>query len=884
MIIRTSYRRLSVVLNRLIHRALIVSCAALLVSCEAPEAEPTTPAESFERAVSAYQERDLERARGYFLQAETMSRDQGRVELVLQAIVYQARIADERGDVRTAIVAAQRAAAVARQIGDFRAEAEVRVIEGRSYRSAGILREADRALQDALRLSETFQEKPKVAEARLALGDLWMGSSDPGRADEHFSRALEVAQSLEDAHLSARALTGLASVFLRQGKIQESVNSVSQAAGIVDGLDDPVLKAKTRLLQGEILESQGNANAALSAYREAVNVLRRARTGRRLEAMCLFRIGLLYQGHRRSGDAKKYFSDGLEIARREGDKIAQYYLNVHLLLADIRLMTPDQQTRIAPRIVQAFSQLATQFRSILQRPGEAFVRGYAGDVLRRGNPKESLILLGQASEAERASDIVYLDPELHRPYVTALPSDLGSGPWSRTFASQLLAADQVVSAITSLELRRLRKFASGLDGVDLTLRHPKAVKSAQELRTDLVDLRLRGTELSARLGSSRMTDTLTGTLPDFAEAESGLILRGNSVFRQHPSYAVIVRVDSLALADLRRHIPRGVTMIEHIGDGQQIHILAVSRSDMLVRTVSVPESSVYARAEEYRNLMLDPMVYSGEGGESSVPGMTRFAILSTELYDILLRPVETMIDRGIIVVPNEMIGALPIHALERQETGGRLEFVVERMSVDYLPSWSSVMFPTRMTGRLRSIVAFGNPSGKNWSVDYELRDIRSFFRNADVYTGRDATWENMSRTSPDLIQVSSEFSPGLTSYGMFLVSAGEATEETRVMPFERLLELESPPVVLLTNQSGGQYSLGPQHAIMLRMNGTSDVFLNRWIADRKAAKFFSEFFFTHLSGGLAPGDAYRQALLNLIQTREHAHPRSWAQFFHFGTG
>jgi len=99
-----------------------------------------------------------------------------------------------------------------------------------------------------------------------------------------------------------------------------------------------------------------------------------------------------------------------------------------------------------------------------------------------------------------------------------------------------------------------------------------------------------------------------------------------------------------------------------------------------------------------------------------------------------------------------------------------------------------------------------------------------------------------------------------------------------------LLELESPPVVLLTNQSGGQYGLGPQHAVLLRMNGTSDIFLNRWIADRKAAKFFSEYFFTHLSGGLAPGDAYRQALLNLIQTREHAHPRSWAQFFHFGTG
>jgi hypothetical protein len=68
------------------------------------------------------------------------------------------------------------------------------------------------------------------------------------------------------------------------------------------------------------------------------------------------------------------------------------------------------------------------------------------------------------------------------------------------------------------------------------------------------------------------------------------------------------------------------------------------------------------------------------------------------------------------------------------------------------------------------------------------------------------------------------------------------------------------------------------------MNGTSDIFLNAWYADRKAAKFFSEYFYSNMANGLAPGDAYRQALLNLIRTREVSHPRSWGQFFHYGVG
>ena len=869
---------------RIVSRAFPLILAGLIVSCDVPSSEPTTPAEFFERAVSAYLDGKLESAQGFFAQAETMSRDQSRNELLLQALVYQARIGFDLGELQTSIGKAQDAAALARKIGDFRAEAEVRTIEGRAFRAAGLLREADRALRDALRISTTFQERTKVVEAELALGELWLLSSDPGPSLEHFTRALAGAQEVQEGVLAGRALSGLAAVFLRQGKDQEAKNSISQAQALLDAADEPILSAITRLQRGEILQQEGNANAALSVYRDAVNGLRRARTGRRLEVLCLFRIGMLYQQFQRSGDAKKYFSDGLEIARREGDKIAQYFLNVHMLMADIRLMTPSQRARISPQIVQAYSQLASQFAGILQSQGEATVRGFAGEVLRQAGSRSAYEFLAGAAEAERSLNVSFLDPVLHAPYASSLLVHPAEGRWTRALAAELLKSEQIVSALTALELRRLNAFADELEGSDVKLRFPSDSTEVKAIRTGFTDLRLEGVQIAALAGGSRGSDTLAAAITAFHRGHRSLQQRANAVVRSSTNLAVALRNDSLNLADIRRHIPRGITMIEHIADGSQLHILAVSRTEMLIRTVAVPESTVHARAEEYMQLMLDPMVYSGEGGESSIPGMTRFAVLSTELYDVLLRPVESVIERGIIVIPSEVIGAIPLHALERQEPGGRVEFVIERMSVDYLPSWSSVMFTGRSSGRLRSIVAFGNPSGKNWSVDYELRDIRSFFRNADVYTGRDASWENMNRTQPDLLQISSEFLPSLTTFGSFVVSEGEATDQTRLVPFEQLLDLEAPPVVLLTNQSGGQYGLGPQHAVLLRMNGTSDVFLNRWIADRKAAKFFSEYFFTHLSGGLAPGDAYRQALLNLIQTREHAHPRSWAQFFHFGTG
>jgi hypothetical protein len=144
--------------------------------------------------------------------------------------------------------------------------------------------------------------------------------------------------------------------------------------------------------------------------------------------------------------------------------------------------------------------------------------------------------------------------------------------------------------------------------------------------------------------------------------------------------------------------------------------------------------------------------------------------------------------------------------------------------------------------------------------------------------------KNLKAVNADLLQLATEFSSGAGVFGTMMLASGESSEGSDVVPFDELVRVAPPPVIMLTNLSGPEGVLGPRQAWLLRLNGTSDVFLNSWVADRKAAKFFSEYFYTHLSNGLAPGDAYRQALLNLIRTSGLGHPRSWAQFFHFGVG
>jgi hypothetical protein len=228
----------------------------------------------------------------------------------------------------------------------------------------------------------------------------------------------------------------------------------------------------------------------------------------------------------------------------------------------------------------------------------------------------------------------------------------------------------------------------------------------------------------------------------------------------------------------------------------------------------------------------------------------------------------------------------PFHAIERQDEKGNVKYVIELTTIDYVPSLSSLRYRTLSNTRIQDIVAFGNPSGKNWSVDYELRDIRSFFKSAKVLVGLETSWDNLKSVKADILEISTDFSQRNAEFplGNFILSNGLMVEQVTTVPFEKLTELEAIPVISLSNHYGQGIGLSAEHALLLRLNGTSDIFFNAWSADRKAAKFFSEYFFAHLANGLAPGDAYRQALLNLIRTREVNHPRSWGQFFHYGVG
>lgn len=313
-------------------------------------------------------------------------------------------------------------------------------------------------------------------------------------------------------------------------------------------------------------------------------------------------------------------------------------------------------------------------------------------------------------------------------------------------------------------------------------------------------------------------------------------------------------------------------------------ILALTRRRLEVRRTPVSREKLSGLLGEYMTLMQDPNVYAGAGGEASVAPMLRFATISPQLYNYLFKPVESFFGDRVVLVPDGMFEGFPLHALEQQSAGGDIRYLIEIVGVEYASSLTSLAYRSIEARPVRTVSGIGNPTGKDWSIDYELRDLRSFFKDAEIYTGLDATWSRLQSTSADLLILSTEFRNPVPdqSFGTIGFSDGTTSGELQFEPFERLAELRPAPVVLLSNHSLSGAGLRPDHANLVRLRGTPHVMINAWPADRKAAKFFSEFFVTHLANDLNPSEAFRQTLLNFIGIREVQHPRSWGQFFYFG--
>jgi CHAT domain-containing protein len=249
-----------------------------------------------------------------------------------------------------------------------------------------------------------------------------------------------------------------------------------------------------------------------------------------------------------------------------------------------------------------------------------------------------------------------------------------------------------------------------------------------------------------------------------------------------------------------------------------------------------------------------------------------------------MRPVESAsggLTDLFVILPREF-SPLPLQALRRGGAGAQRRFVAEQRSIHYLPSASSLLLATATPASQHAVTGIGHPGATGWDVEYELRDIRAFYKDAVLFFGQDATFEAMKRAGGDILHVTAELHYGRRSAGnsSLLLSDGKSSDGIRAIPWGLLPGLPPRAALLISDLGPHLPSKNPLLAQLLLMGGTRSVVLHAFTPLRKSRKTFGEIFYTTLLTGVAPDDAFHQAQLEMIRTSQPLH--QWAAFSLWG--
>lgn len=864
--------------------------ALFLHSCGRSEDALHQAEDLLAKAKDFYENESYESAETNIQQALPLLKHHHDQTKTAEAQAYLGKIKLAFGEFGAAIENVKGAIEISRSASDFRGEAKYLMLLGDIYASMGEDEKAIQQYRSSMSFSSAFDDRKSVADLRLKLANVLERLEQYEEASENCVQAMSYFKSTGDKRNAGAASMRLGKMSYLQQRYDEAHNYLNQAQSLIDPSDTPLLEAQVRLHLGLLYRMQGDWNNALRHFRDGTNRLRANRSGKEYETVLLFYLGKIYQDSGKWEEAKKFYGDALTIARKTGDRLAETYIGLFLLEIEEQSLGRNIRTPDLARLASSFKQIADRFTALEHKTGATLAQFEAAHLYRRlGKLDETLNKLDQGIETLESSYGEYVDFDLHQPYAIEWNIQRRIEDGYQLAAKTSLELNRVVQAFQYLERYRSNNFFKILKNAGIEIRYQPLRQNVYNAWEKIDIIRHLQLELSGMLNNRngiRRQSHVDSLNSRIEEEKQHLSLQAVKIVEGYPNYQYFVRTKGVGLSEAQALIPRGTVVLQFLPLENELTILAVSKTNHTVRSVAINRDQLQSMVREYLSLLRDPNVYAGAAGEASLRPMTRFALLSTQLYDTFLRPVEAIFEKNLIIIPPSQLENFPFHVLEKQEANGTVRYLIELAGVDYLPGISLLKFRTSTAAKIHNVVGLGNPTGKNWSIDYELRDIRSFIKDTRILIGIEATWNNLINSKGDVLQLSTDFMNmnRVSPLGTVSFVNPDNSEDVVEIPFASLTTFPPFSVTVLSNQFGSGFGLYPVHGLVLRLNGTSDIFYNGWYSDRKTAKFFSEFFYTHLANGLAPGDAYRQALLNLIRTRDVNHPYQWGQFFHVGVG
>lgn len=334
------------------------------------------------------------------------------------------------------------------------------------------------------------------------------------------------------------------------------------------------------------------------------------------------------------------------------------------------------------------------------------------------------------------------------------------------------------------------------------------------------------------------------------------------------------------VAHLRRDLGSDTALVEYFTLDDEIMAFVVTDAGIEVVRALATEAEVEVALAQLR-FQIGTLRHGVKRVAAHLPELTRRAQhYLGRLYDLLLRPIEDLLDdRRLLVVPYRALHYVPFHALYDGE-----RYVIEQREVAYAPSAQVLQHCLRLADRpSRRAVLLGVPNEQTPRVRDEIEAIAPLFPGARVLLDGQATLESLRAYAPeaDIVHLAchGHFRPDNPLFSALRLGDGWLTVRDAYD-----LELTSKLVTLSACETGlGAVTPGDDLIGLARgffSAGAASLIVSLWTVDDEATATMMTDFYRHLRAGDEPGAALRRAQRTML--RDHPHPFFWSPFVLLG--
>jgi tetratricopeptide (TPR) repeat protein len=816
----------------------------------------------------------LEIARGLLAQQPQPEYDSVRAETALIAAACEERL----GRYEAALDDFRTSMEFTREAMDQRLERVNKLALARYYMATDEPTIARRLAHEAAAGARVFSDSAFMADA------LRLSAQADGRSGET-DRALRTVTDLERMGRTDRIeLARLRfDILLASGRDAETRAFLASWKAAEKDASRPRGAMMAAYCAGRFQEAIGHADSALAAYSSALGSLD-------LPADTLFApelfasLGDVAYRLRHYPDARRYYADARDQVKRSGDRFAEPMLTIAIAACDWKSARPGAGAKeIAARCAAELEAC----RATHHQRGEAL----------------ALFLLGAIAEQGGEDSVALASYRAGRDIAELLPVSAGGEAVAERLSSAILDGEQ-----SGWFEAPARLCAASGDATAAFEENERA--TLHDITTFFFSSSFRPPDDASRalLDSLRWVRKLQGRCARETERElasggadqehMGALLEVSSTLRARVDAALqafssasrnlrwILTERAVSARAVRDSLPDGAALLSYIVAPKQLSVLVLRRDTILVRTIEIDRTRLLGMIGEYNRLLGDPRT-NADGTPAHSPGeLRRIRDLSGILANSLLDPVGATV-RGastLTFVPPAEFGWLPFHALRVGRPDGATEALYESRVVKYLPSAASLFCVPVADRPVQTVAGFGHAGATGWDVEYELRDIRSFFDKTVIVSDTAATLARLARTSADVVHVAADIAldTDVPDRSVLTLSEGPPAYGLTRVPLASLAGVPPVPTLLVSNIAAVPGGLCRYAPALFLADGNRTVLLAMWRGDRRAKRYFGEIFYTSVSTGLPSGESFRSALLSMLKKGEFTAEGRWGLYFQYG--